>query len=174
MERKSGALPHAKAPAPMHLTEPNPSSSSTTASLRGLLTAAKLGRFVQGLFAVGLVEDLHAGGPFTLLAPADDAYDALPWKFDEFLLNPDIVEARFDILEYHVIRGVARADGPRQPYTTLHGESVRLGRQLALGKFGASRILRSIESGDFVVHVLEHCLFPTFPRLYAAKADSNR
>lgn len=139
-----------------------PSVTTSDGTLRRAL--ATLGRFTQGLLATGLVEDVRERGPFTLLAPVDEAFDTLPWRFEDLLLTQDLLDERFDLFEYHVVRGLADAGGPRASWSTLHGELVRIGRGLVLGRYGASRILRTVTSESLRVHVLEQCIFPVFPK----------
>ena len=126
----------------------------------------RLARFSQGLLCTGLLDDLRASEPFTLLAPVDDAFEGMPFSYDALLFDERLVEARFDLFEYLVVRGTADAEGPRTAHATLHGEPVRLGRGLAFGRFGAARVLRSFVSGPALVHVLDQVLFPVYPRLY--------
>ena len=150
---------------------PEPSAPAATPpftlpSLWGPLHAQGLRRFSRGLLATGLFEDLRSGDPFTLLAPLDAAFDSLPFSFDDLLLQPSLVEARFDIFEYLVLRGHVTSLPTRGAYPTLEGELVRLAPNLALGRFGASRILHTFVTGPVIVHILEQCLFPIFPHAY--------
>lgn len=57
------------------------------------------------LDAAGLVETLQGEGPFTVFAPTDDAFAALPEGLVEALLLPENVEILKDILLFHVISG---------------------------------------------------------------------
>ncbi len=123
-------------------------------------------RFSTGLLATGLVDDLREQAPHTVLAPVDAAFDGLPFSFDDLLYDERLVEARFDLFEYLVLRGTADAWAPRAAHVTLHGEPIRLGRGLVLGRFGAARVLRSFATGHVLVHVLDQCVFPVYPRLY--------
>lgn len=128
-------------------------------------------RFSQGLLATGLLDDLRTAGATTLLAPVDEAFDGLPFPFDALLYDPRWVEARFDVFEYLVVRGAVEAHGPRTPHVTMQGEPVRVGRGLVFGRFGAARILRSFASGPVLVHVLDQCVFPVYPRLYMVESE---
>lgn len=123
-------------------------------------------RFSTGLLATGLVDDLRAQADHTVLAPVDAAFDGLPFSFDDLLFDERLVEARFDLFEYLVVRGTVEADAPRAAHVTLQGERVRIGRGLVLGRFGAARVLRSFVTGHVLVHVLDQCVFPVYPRLY--------
>ena len=73
--------------------------------------------------AAGLVETLQGEGPFTVFAPTDEAFAALPaGTLDSLLADP---EALKKILLYHVVSGAVTADRGRQP------DLRRLGRGLA-------------------------------------------
>lgn len=141
-------------------------------ALRRALSAAPLTRFSQGLLSTGLVEDLQ-DGPFTLLAPTDEAFASMPWRFDDLLFETHLLEARFDLFEYLVVRGRVGAEGERSSYVTLNGERVRLGNRLAFGRFGAARVLRTIEAQNILVHVLEQCIYPWDPKLCLAEGPSR-
>lgn len=131
-----------------------------------------IGRFTQGLLATGLRDDLRTNEPFTLLAPVDDAFDRMPFSFEDLLFDERLVEARFDLFEYLVLRGTVDAQGPRTAHVTMQGEPVRLGRGLVFGRFGAARVLRTFASGQVLVHVLDQCVFPVYPRLYMVENDA--
>ena len=73
--------------------------ASEAGQFQTLLAAAK---------AAGLVSTLKSEGPFTVFAPTDDAFAALPEGTLEFLLaNPDQLA---DILTYHVVSGAVTSD----------------------------------------------------------------
>lgn len=151
----------------MQLTSIQDPSQADRSSLRAALSLAPLARFSQGLLATGLVEDIQEGrGPFTLLAPTDEAFSTLPWIFEDLFFDRYMIEARFDLFEYLVVRERALADGTRMSHVTLQGESVRLGNRLAYGRYGAARVLQTLESGPVVIHVLEQCIFPWDPKLW--------
>ena len=71
-------------------------------------TAAGAGSFttlVAAVEAAGLVETLKSEGPFTVFAPTDEAFAALPEGTVESLLLPENKEQLIAILTYHVIAG---------------------------------------------------------------------
>jgi uncharacterized surface protein with fasciclin (FAS1) repeats len=133
-------------------------------TLEQALRDADLGRFAQGLKIADLYADIASGGATAVLAPIDAAFDALPWPFDELVTSEELVEPCIDLFEYHVLRGPFVRDKITQ--ITLHGELVRFGRDLVLGRFGASRVLSTFTVGACTVHVLEQCVFPVPPEDY--------
>lgn len=149
----------------MQLTSTLDPPPADSGSLRTALSIAPLARFSRGLLATGLIEDVQDGGPFTLLAPTNEAFEGMPWSFYDLLFDDRLLEPRFDLFEYLVVPGRVGVEGVRTPHPTLQGRSVRLGKQLAFGCFGAARILQSLETELIVVHVLEQCIFPWDPKL---------
>lgn len=140
--------------------------NSRTCSVEKALRDAGLVRFSRGLAIAGLYEDIADAGTTTLLAPVDAAFDGLPWPYEQLVGSRELLEACFDLFEYLVLRGTADAAAPRATHATLHGELVRIGRRLVLGRYGASRVLSTFPVGACTVHVLEMCVFPVFPGEY--------
>lgn len=134
------------------------------------LRRARIDRFFAGLEATSLLEDLQVGGPYTLLAPLDAAYDALPWSFDALLRDPALVEARFDLFEYAVVRGVLGRDDDGDPRPTLHGGPVCVRVGYVLGLTGVARIVATRPFARGVVHVVDRVLAPADPRGYDVDA----
>ena len=68
-----------------------------------------LSTLVAGVKAAGLVETLQGAGPFTVFAPTNAAFEALPAGTLETLLKPENVEQLKSILTYHVVSGKVMA-----------------------------------------------------------------
>ncbi|MFO7771932.1 MAG: fasciclin domain-containing protein, partial [Roseovarius gahaiensis] len=71
-------------------------------------TAVGAGNFetlVAAVQAAGLVDTLKGEGPFTVFAPTDDAFAALPDGTVEGLLKPENKDQLTAILTYHVVPG---------------------------------------------------------------------
>ena len=86
---------------------------------------------VAALVAADLVDVLRGDGPFTVFAPTDDAFAALPEGTVESLLLPENKELLVAILTYHVVRGACsqptssmRLRCPRSMETTLQWRRV--------------------------------------------------
>ncbi|MEZ4307271.1 MAG: hypothetical protein R3F14_04410 [Polyangiaceae bacterium] len=118
-------------------------------------------RTFHGLAAVGLLDDLRAGF-HTIIAPVNSAFDALPWAFEDLLYDPALVEPRFDLFEYLVVRG----DLPHGERETLEGSPVRIDRGIVHGRHGSASILRSYTDGARRVHVVSACILPASPQIY--------
>src|SRR5690606_15077554 len=65
---------------------------------------------VAAVKAAGLVDTLQSPGPFTVFAPTNEAFDALPAGTVETLLKPENKAALTKVLTYHVVAGKLDAD----------------------------------------------------------------
>ena len=125
------------------------------------------GRFttlVAALTAADLVETLSDDGLFTVFAPTDDAFAALPAGTLDTLLLPESKQALTDILLYHVVSGkVMAAD-----VVTLSGATTVLGKDVTItvkdGKVFLNDtvqvIITDIEASNGVIHVIDAVLLP--------------
>ena len=133
-------------------------------------TAIADGRFttlVAAVQAAGLVDTLKGEGPFTVFAPTDDAFAALPAGTVEDLLKPENIETLTNILLYHVVSGkVMAAD-----VVTLDGqmaETAFAGNSIAISvKDGnvflndsVQVIITDIATTNGVIHVIDTVLLP--------------
>ena len=124
-------------------------------------------RTFHGLLATGLLEDLRAGAPHTLIAPTNAAFDELPWAFEDLVFDPELVEVRFDLFEYLVVPG----DFDEGERATLGGEPVRIEGGVVFGRYGSAAILRSFVTGNLRVHVVDSCVLPGDPQNYVDAAS---
>ena len=127
--------------------------------------AAADGRFttlVAAVQAAGLVDTLAGEGPFTVFAPTDDAFAALPAGTVAGLLND--IPALTKVLLYHVVSGtVMTADVVNlTSATTLVGSdiaiSVKDGEVYLNGTLKV--IITDIEASNGVIHVIDGVLLP--------------
>ena len=140
-------------------------TTTTTAPLKDIVdTAVDAGSFttlVAAVQAAGLVETLKGEGPFTVFAPTDEAFAALPAGTVEGLLAD--IPALTDILLYHVVAGkVMAAD-----VVNLTSATTVQGSDLAIvvedGKVminGVNVITTDIETSNGVIHVIDAVLIP--------------
>ena len=108
--------------------------------------------------AAGLVDALSGEGPFTVFAPTDDAFAALPeGLIDDLLADP--TGTLTDILTYHVVAGTAAlstdlSDG--QTIATLQGEEVSIsidGMMVMVND--ANVVIADLQADNGVVHVID-------------------
>lgn len=118
---------------------------------------------VAAVSAAGLVETLNGPGPFTIFAPTNDAFAALPEGTVESLLLPENKDQLTGILTYHVVAGnVMAADlSDGQVVPTLNGEELTV--SIADGKVsinGATVIAADLAGSNGVIHVVDGVLLP--------------
>ena len=115
--------------------------------------------------AAGLAETLNKGeGPFTVFAPTDDAFKALPAGTVEDLLKPENKEKLAGILSYHVVPGkVMAADlaGKTTDAKTVQGSEVSIDATGDAVKVdGATVTQADIEASNGVIHVIDAVIMP--------------
>jgi uncharacterized surface protein with fasciclin (FAS1) repeats len=126
------------------------------------MDAGNLDTLVAAIQAAGLVEALQAEGPFTVFAPTDDAFAALPeGTLDELLADPG--GALTQILLYHVVPGLITSADLSDGMTaeTLHGESLTFSVNDAVMVNNANVIAADIMTANGVVHLIDAVLLPT-------------
>lgn len=122
------------------------------------------GRFttlVTALQAAELVDTLNGEGPFTVFAPTDEAFAALPaGTLDSLLADP---AALTDVLLYHVVPGKVMA----AEVVTLESADTALGASVSISVEGstvkvndAQVIIPDIEGSNGVIHVIDQVLVP--------------
>lgn len=143
------AAPAAEAPAPKDIVE--------TA-----IAAGTFNTLAKALTAAGLVETLKGTGPYTVLAPTDEAFAKIPAKDLEALLADKAALTK--VLTYHVIAG----NVPAATVTTLTEATSLEGSKIAIkvvdGKVmlnGASEVTATdIAASNGVIHVINTVLMP--------------
>ena len=148
--------------------EPNPTATITEA----VVADPQLTVLESAVVQAGLADDLAGTGPFTVFAPTDAAFEALPEALDatpeQLLARPDLGA----ILQLHVVAGGAvrsstLAEG--QTVTTLNGETltvVRAGSGFGLDTEDAgaepnARIVAAdVGASNGIVHKLDAVLLP--------------
>ena len=120
---------------------------------------------VAALQAADLVEALSGEGPFTVFAPTNAAFAALPAGTVESLLLPENKDQLTAVLTYHVLAGETFAEGtPAGTYalTTLQGEDVELvvDSHGAVTVDGANVTTADIDASNGVIHVIDAVILP--------------
>jgi len=137
-----------------------------------LETATAAGTFntlAAAVDAAGLTATLDGTGPFTVFAPTDAAFAALPAGTVEELLKPENKQQLADILTYHVVSGDVRAE---QVVTLSTAKTVN-GAEIGIKVEGESVILNDqvkviqtdIIASNGVIHVLDAVLLPPTPSM---------
>ncbi|MCC5932415.1 MAG: fasciclin domain-containing protein [Cyclobacteriaceae bacterium] len=115
---------------------------------------------VKAVQAANLVDDLSNVGPFTVFAPVNSAFDALPSGVLQSLLKPENKESLIDILEYHVYVGVIRESMIRdgQVLNQVNGKNVRLGKSGDALTVNDANIIGTVEASNGIVYVIDKVL----------------
>ncbi|QEH33385.1 Immunogenic protein MPT70 precursor [Aquisphaera giovannonii] len=120
---------------------------------------------VAAVKAAGLVDTLKGEGPFTVLAPTDEAFAKLPEGTVESLLKPENKEKLVAILKYHVIPGKAMAadvvklDGEK--VKTAEGKSVKVAVKDGSVMINGAKVVKTdIEASNGVIHVIDTVILP--------------
>ncbi|CAD5925053.1 fasciclin domain-containing protein [Planktothrix agardhii] len=118
--------------------------------------------FTKAVESAGLTETLSAPGAYTVFAPTDEAFAALPAGTLEELMKPENKEKLAKILQYHVLANkVASAEIKPGEVATVEGDPVNL--EVAEGKVtvnGAEVIQPDINANNGVIHVIKVVILP--------------
>lgn len=128
-------------------------------------TAVDAGTFntlVAAVEAAGLVDTLKSEGPFTVFAPTDDAFAALPEGTVESLLMEENRDQLVAILTYHVVPGAVMSgdlsDGMMA--ATVQGGEVMIGTEGGVTVNEANVVAADIEASNGVIHVIDAVILP--------------
>ncbi|WP_323037746.1 fasciclin domain-containing protein [Pararhodobacter sp.] len=126
-------------------------------------TAVANGNFttlVAAVSAAGLVDTLKGDGPFTVFAPTDAAFAALPEGTVEALLND--IPTLTGILTYHVVPGAVMSSDLTEGMTaqTVNGQSVTFTLDGGAMINGAHITMADIEASNGVIHVIDAVILP--------------
>lgn len=130
-------------------------------------TAVEAGSFktlAAAVTAAGLVETLQGPGPFTVFAPTDEAFAALPAGTVETLLKPENKQKLVAILTYHVVAGkvmasdVVKLDAAK----TVNGQRVAIKVADGTVSVAGAKVLKTdIACSNGVIHVIDRVILPT-------------
>ena len=116
---------------------------------------------VAAVIAADLAETLSSPGPFTVFAPTDDAFAALPAGLVAALLLPENKATLAKILTYHVVSGeVMAADVTDGDVATVEGQTVALSTADGVTVNGANVIIADVEASNGVIHAIDAVLLP--------------
>ncbi|PWJ53586.1 putative surface protein with fasciclin (FAS1) repeats [Dyadobacter jejuensis] len=130
---------------------------------------------VAAVKAAGLVETLSGKGPFTVFAPVNEAFDALPAGTVDQLLKPENKDALTNVLTYHVVPGRIDSaslmemikDGKGKAMAkTVQGEELTFskkgkGVQIMDSKGNKAMVtIKDVYQSNGVIHVIDTVLMP--------------
>lgn len=129
-------------------------------------TAIDAGSFqtlVAAVKAAGLVGTLSGEGPFTVFAPTDAAFEALPDGTLESLLQPENQGQLVDILTFHVVPGELLASDvlASTSLSTVLGQDLAVTTEGGVARVGNATIVQTdIRASNGVIHVIDAVLLP--------------
>ena len=128
-------------------------------------TAIGAGSFttlVAAVQAAGLVDTLKGDGPFTVFAPTDDAFAALPDGTVADLLKPENKDKLVAILTYHVVAGKVMSGDLSNGMmaATVQGGDVKIMTEGGVTVNGANVVAADIEASNGVIRVIDAVILP--------------
>ena len=116
---------------------------------------------VAAVAAAGLVETLQGEGQFTVFAPTNEAFEALPAGLVDKLLLPENKDLLVKILTYHVVSGkVMAADVAAGEVPTVEGQNITITTDMGVQVNGANVVTTDIEASNGVIHVIDAVILP--------------
>jgi uncharacterized surface protein with fasciclin (FAS1) repeats len=130
---------------------------------------------VAAVKAAGLVETLKSEGPFTVFAPVNSGFEALPAGTVEALLKPENKGQLTSVLTYHVLAGnfastdvlnaINNSDGTAS-FTTVQGGTIKAmvkdGKVVLMDENGRQAVVTAVdlEGSNGTVHVIDQVVLP--------------
>jgi uncharacterized surface protein with fasciclin (FAS1) repeats len=128
-------------------------------------TAKAAGSFktlTAALEAAGKTKMLQGDGPFTVFAPTDEAFEALPKGTVENLLKPENKEKLGKVLAYHVIEGkVMAADVKTMKAKSANGAELNVKAEGGKVMINDAKVVKAdVAASNGVIHVIDKVLLP--------------
>jgi len=126
------------------------------------LEAGSFETLAAALTAAGLVETLQGEGPFTVFAPTDAAFDALPEGVLDALLLEENRDLLISILTYHVVAGqVLAADVTTGDVTSLESSAISIDTADGVVLNGTATVTAAdVLASNGVIHVIDAVILP--------------
>ena len=130
---------------------------------------------VAAVKAAGLVDTLKSPGPFTVFAPTNEAFAALPAGTVDTLLKPENKAKLTSVLTYHVVAGkmdsaalmaAVKASGGKATLKTVEGDPLTVtvsgGKVMVMDESGgtATVTIADVYQSNGVIHVVDKVLLP--------------
>jgi uncharacterized surface protein with fasciclin (FAS1) repeats len=124
----------------------------------------ELSTLVTAVTQAELAATLQSDGPFTVFAPTNEAFAALPTETLETLLLPENIEDLQSVLTYHVVPGAITSDQltDGMQVVTVNGETITIGVTAdGVSINGSANVaIADIETSNGIVHVIDSVLLP--------------
>jgi len=149
------------APAPS-----SPSAEASSPAAAGTIVEVAAGNpdfstLVAAVQAAGLAETLSGTGPFTVFAPTNEAFEALPAGLLDKLLLPENKDALTAILTYHVVAAEVPSSAVEPgKAASVEGSELTLATDGGVTVDGATVVTADVEASNGVIHVIDKVLVP--------------
>ncbi len=142
-----------------------PTSEAPADELQDIVTIASgnedFKTLVAAVGAAGLVETLQGEGPFTVFAPTNAAFAALPAGLVDKLLLPENKDLLVKILTYHVVAGkVMSTDVMAGEVASVEGQNITITTEGGVKVNAANVVTVDIEASNGVIHVIDAVILP--------------
>jgi transforming growth factor-beta-induced protein len=159
--------------APTASVAPTTSAAALSDIVATATAAGSFNTLLQAATAAGLAETLQGTGPFTVFAPTDDAFAALPkGTLDSLLADKEQLKK---VLLYHVVAGkVMAADVVGlDSATTVEGSPIAITVKdgMVYLNHAAKVLMTDVTASNGVIHVIDQVLLP--PEMQAASPRHN-
>jgi uncharacterized surface protein with fasciclin (FAS1) repeats len=160
--------PVADVPSPT-ITTASPSPTSTTTANQDLgqlaLAASNQGSFTiltKAVQAAGLTSNLSAQGPYTVFAPTDEAFKALPAGTVDNLLKPENKTKLAQLLSYHVVPGrITSSQLKSGNVKTVAGTNIAVTVSSSGVTVNKAKVTQAdIPASNGIVHVVDTVILP--------------
>lgn len=116
---------------------------------------------VAAVTAAGLAETLSGTGPFTVFAPTNEAFAALPAGLVDKLLLPENKDILVKILTYHVVAGkVMAADVTAGDVASVEGSTIAVSTEGGVKVNDAKVTATDVEASNGVIHIIDSVIVP--------------
>ena len=158
----------AASPMPAPMPAPAPAPGTDAGMMRTVVDAAiEDARFATLVTAVvaapDVLETLEQPGPWTVFAPTNEAFAALPEGTVESLLKPENRDQLVAVLTYHVVPGAVYAEDvvELEGATTVEGSSIEIAATMGTVKVDNAQVVATdIEASNGVIHVIDAVILP--------------
>lgn len=149
----------ANAATPTQTNSPSPDNNTIVAVAS---ENASFSTLTKALQATGLAEELQAQEEYTVFAPTDEAFDALPTGTLDSLLQPENQELLTRILRYHIVSGeVTSSELQSGNVATLEGNNLVVEAARDGVSVNEARVISpDIEASNGVIHAINEVLIP--------------
>lgn len=140
-----------------------PASTAKTSTIVDVASSNKsFSTLVTAIKVAGLTETLSGKGPYTVLAPTDEAFSALPKATLESLLKPENKAKLQKVLTYHVVSGAYFSkDVKSGAVKTVEGSPITVKADTGKVMVNNANVTQTdIKASNGVIHVIDKVLLP--------------